>query len=173
LAIGPAHFLPPKIHSNFNSSDKFTKFLAIPIISISAPLKIFALPCTTPNHSTITYLSGYGWLHFRCTLVHVLSFFRQNFKQKILPQSHNDLSIGLNFLSQNDLPITLCNLGIGQIGFQLLFTTSKTTLSSSSPSTIYQKTNEMIGEINQHCYFLLFAPIEGDEAFRGKIEVQT
>jgi len=50
LAMGPKHFLPFEIHSNFNSNNKITKVFAIPIISIIAPLKIFALPCTTPDH---------------------------------------------------------------------------------------------------------------------------
>jgi len=42
--------LPFKIHSNFNLSNKITKVSAILVISIIAPLKIFVLPCTTPNH---------------------------------------------------------------------------------------------------------------------------
>jgi len=48
--MGLEHFLPPKIHSNFSSSDKITNFFAIPIISIDAPLKIFVLLCAIPNH---------------------------------------------------------------------------------------------------------------------------
>jgi len=43
LAMGLEHILPPKIHNNFNSSDKITNFFAIPVISIDAPLKIFSL----------------------------------------------------------------------------------------------------------------------------------
>jgi len=44
-----AQLLPFKIHSNFNLCNKITKVFAIPVISIIAPLKIFALPCTIPN----------------------------------------------------------------------------------------------------------------------------
>jgi len=50
LVMGQAQLLPFKIHSNFNSRYKITKFFAIFIISINAPLKIFALPYTTPDH---------------------------------------------------------------------------------------------------------------------------
>jgi len=49
LIMDQAQLLPFKIHKNFNARDKITKFLAIFIISINAPLKIFALPYTTPN----------------------------------------------------------------------------------------------------------------------------
>jgi len=50
LAMGPEHFLPLKNHSNFNSCDKITKVFAIPVISIIAPLKIFAMLCTILDH---------------------------------------------------------------------------------------------------------------------------
>jgi len=53
--MGPKHFLPPKIHSNFNSSDKITNFFAIPVISIDATLKIFVLSYSTPHHAVIAY----------------------------------------------------------------------------------------------------------------------
>jgi len=35
--------------------------------------------------------------------------------EMILPLSHNDLLVAFNFLSQNDLPIALVTLQIGQI----------------------------------------------------------
>jgi len=50
LVMGQAQLLPFKIHSYFNSSNKITKKISIFIIYVNAPLKIFALPCTTPNH---------------------------------------------------------------------------------------------------------------------------
>jgi hypothetical protein len=50
LVMGQAQLLPFKIHSNFNSRDKITKFLAIPFIFVNAPLKIFALPSTTLDY---------------------------------------------------------------------------------------------------------------------------
>jgi len=56
------HFLPPKIHSNFNSSNKITNFFVIPIISIDAPLKINSF---APNHVGIAYSVGYGWFYLK------------------------------------------------------------------------------------------------------------
>jgi len=81
-------------------------------------------------------------------------------------------------LSQNDLLVALPN---AKFGFLLFWGIGKTTLSSSSPSIhaiINQKTNKMIGGINQHCSFLFlhlfeYFLIEGDEALRDEIEVQT
>jgi len=77
----------------------------------------------------------------------------------IFPLSRNDLPIGFNFLSQNDLLVVLCKV---KFVFLLFGGTSKTTLSSSSPSIhaiIIQKTNKRIGWINQHSLFLFFASL--------------
>jgi len=63
LAMGLEHFLPPKIGSNFNSSDKITNFFTTPVIYIDAHLKMFVLSCTAPDHVKIAYLIGYGWLY--------------------------------------------------------------------------------------------------------------
>jgi len=61
--MGLEYFLPFKIGSNFNSSNKFTKVFAIPIIYIIAPPNFFALPYTTPDHVRIAYLTDYRCLH--------------------------------------------------------------------------------------------------------------
>jgi len=53
MAMGPEHFLPSKIHSNFNSNDKIINFFAIPVISIDAAIEIFALPYSTPHYAII------------------------------------------------------------------------------------------------------------------------
>jgi len=77
LSIGLQQLLPFKIHSNFKSSNKLTKFFAIPIISIKVPLKIFVLPCTTSNLSKITYSISYGW--FNLSLSSYLSIDGKNY----------------------------------------------------------------------------------------------
>jgi len=61
--MGPKHFLPPKIYSNFSSGDKITKFFATPVISIDAPLKIYVLSYTIPDPVRIAYLVGYRWFY--------------------------------------------------------------------------------------------------------------
>jgi len=65
LVMDKAQLLPFKIHSNFNSSEKITKFFTIPIISINAPLKIFALLCFALLQITsrCAYSIGYGYLY--------------------------------------------------------------------------------------------------------------
>jgi len=80
-------------------------------------------------------------------------------KYLLLPPSHNDIFVGLNFLSQNDLLVALWNV---KFDFWLFGGTSKTTLSSSSSSIhaiINQKTNKVIGGINQHCLFFFVASL--------------
>jgi len=63
LAKDLEHFLPFKIRSSFNSSNKITKVSTIPIIWIIAPPQIFTSPYATPYHVWIAYLMNYGFLH--------------------------------------------------------------------------------------------------------------
>jgi len=52
-----------KIHSNFNSSDKITKFFANPVNSIDAPLKILFCPTLLQIMSGTAYSVGYVWFY--------------------------------------------------------------------------------------------------------------
>jgi len=51
--MGPDQLLASKIHRNFSSSDQITKFLAIPLISIFAPVELFPSPSIRENGSPL------------------------------------------------------------------------------------------------------------------------
>jgi len=63
LDMDQGQLLPFKIHSNFNSSDKITKFFANPVSSIDAPLKILLGLTLLQIMSGIAYSVGYGWFY--------------------------------------------------------------------------------------------------------------
>jgi len=65
LDMDQGQLLTLKIHSNFNSSDKITKFFANPISSIDAPLQILFCLTLLQIMSKIAYSVGYRWFYLK------------------------------------------------------------------------------------------------------------
>jgi len=63
LDMDQGQLLAFKIHSNFNSRDKITKFVANPVNSIDTPLKILFCLRLLQIMSGIAYSVGYGWFY--------------------------------------------------------------------------------------------------------------